>query len=304
MPGVVIYETVYWIGAGMLNVRAESAFQYPQKQEIAQLELNFVKLNKNAPLWRVTIIKLLPTLIGGGIIWLVAFNVFDILTVLEKLQIGTLFSLREAFTYLLYRTDFWLWFYFTFTVGNTFLPNIKDFRPFVVIFIPVSVIGIIFAFIGVGNEVIVTTMRGPVTDFINVVSGILLMIIIIDVIMVIILATIENIIEYITGDSADFVNGKLIAMTRKERLAKREREVQKQRSQLIEKRTQRLSSSSIGSSIYQLPLPIPGAPGIIPITPIHTVVFEKTSMPVLKERLERAGATLIESIDEPPHPIK
>lgn len=297
MPGVVIYETVYWIAAGMLNVRAESALQYPEKQEIAQLELNFVKLNKNAPLWRVTIIKLLPTLIGGAVIWLVAFNVFDILTVLEKLQIGTLTALRDALTYLLYRTDFWLWFYFAFTIGNTFLPNVKDFRPLAFILIPLSGIAILLAFLGVGNEVIVATMSGPVTDFVNVVSGIVLMIIVIDLIMVVILATVENTIEYITGDSADFVNGKLIAMTRKERLAKREREIQKQRTQLVEKRAQRLTES-VWSSIYQQPLPIPGAPGIIPITPIHTVLFEKTTPNVLKERVERAGATLIESMDE------
>ncbi len=299
MPGVVIYETVYWIGAGILNVRAESALQYPQKQEIAQLELNFVKLNKNAPLWRVTIIKLLPTLIGASIVWMVAFNIFDILTVLAKAQIGTLAALQDALTYLLYRTDFWLWFYFTFTVGNTMLPDLKEFRPLGFIVIPAVSIAIILAFMGVGNAVVVTTIRGPITDFINVVSGILLMIIVIDLIMVIILATIENTIEYITGDSADFVNGKLIAMTRKERLAKRERDLQKQRAQLSEKRAQRLTSSVL-SSIYQHPLPIPGAPGIIPITPIHTVMFEKSSAPLLKERLERAGATLIESQSETP----
>lgn len=297
MPGVVIYETIYWIAAGILNVRAESALRYPQKQEIAQLELNFVKLHKNAPLWRVTIIKLLPTLIGASIVWMVAFNVFDILTVLAKAQAGTPTALQDAITHLLFRTDFWLWFYFTFAVGNTTLPDIKDFRPLGRLIIPLGGIAVVLALLGVGNQVVIATLRGPITDFINVVSGIILMIMVIDFIMVIILAIIENTIELITGDSADFVNGKLIAMTRKERLAKRERDLQKQRAQLSEKRGQRVTRSNL-SSIYQHSLPIPGAPGIIPVTPIYTVVFGKDAAPLLKERLERAGATLIENQGE------
>ena len=47
LPGVVLHEFIYWLVAGILNVRAERAIAWPEAQAIAELKLNFIKLARN-----------------------------------------------------------------------------------------------------------------------------------------------------------------------------------------------------------------------------------------------------------------
>jgi hypothetical protein len=117
--------------------------------------------------------------------------------------------------------------------------------------------------------------------------------------MVGVLSAIENTIEWITGDSADFRNGKMITMTREERQERRMREIEKQRQARERKRSGQATSVADGPpSVYRLPLPLPGSPGEEHITPLTQVIEEeKEKKAPSLERAGRGGATLITSGD-------
>jgi hypothetical protein len=116
--------------------------------------------------------------------------------------------------------------------------------------------------------------------------------------MVLVLGTLESIIERITGHSAAFKDGKLIAMTRAEMLAQREQQSKRER-QLAAKKTPALASGP--PSIYTLQFPIPGAPGKEPVTqpPSEVIGVGASPTPTLKER----SAPSVIASPQPPAPL-
>src|SRR5690606_21712961 len=111
-----------------LNIRAERALQMPQKQEIAELNLNFVKLPKNTPPFKLAVITATPLLVGLIVIWLIAIHVLDITGFVSQVGSGGLDDLAAALGALTTAPDFWLWIYLVFTISNTMIPNLKDLR--------------------------------------------------------------------------------------------------------------------------------------------------------------------------------
>lgn len=71
------------------------------------------------------------------------------------------------------------------------------------------------------------------------------------------LGIIEAVIERITGDSAAFQNGKLVAVRRKDLLAQKVQ--QKEKAEKAAAKSAQRANAPL--SIYNLPLPIPEAPG-------------------------------------------
>jgi hypothetical protein len=103
----------------------------------------------------------------------------------------------------------------------------------------------------------------PITDSLSRLALIFAVIIVIDLIVTGVLGTLEAIIERVTGHSATFQNGKLVALTkedvqrlREQHRAKQEKERERQRQAAKAPRT-----PAGPPSFYKLPLPIPGAPG-------------------------------------------
>jgi hypothetical protein len=294
LPGVVLHELTYWLAAGLLNVRAERAIQWPEKQEIGELKLNFVKLAPRSSLWRVAIITLCPLIIGILTITLIANNIFQLPSLLAASTPVTLQNLNSARQVLFQTPDFWLWFYVAFTISNTMIPDLAQSTGWRRIGIVLGVIVTVLVVIGLGNAVVLGVLTGGVANILNAVSGVFAIIIVINVFMVGVLSVIENTIEFITGDSADFRNGKMITMTREERMTSRMREIEKQRQARERKRSGRRAEEIGPPSIYKQPLPLlPGAPGDEAVTPLQKVI-PKDEPPTLKSRSSRAGADLIE----------
>ncbi len=275
LPGVVLYEFSYWLMAGILNVRAERAIQMPQKQEIAELNLNFVKLPKNTPPFKLAVITATPLLVGFACVWLIATHILDMTGFVSRVGSGGLADLTAALSALTTAPDFWLWIYLVFTISNTMVPNLKDLRGARFLILVVIVVIGFFIVVGAGSEVVVRTFAGSVADALYLIASIFMVIIGINLFITAILGTIEALIERITGDSATFEKGKLIAMTRKELLELK----RKQAARALPAGRQQTKTIAGAPTVYNLPFPIPGTPEAESITYPETHIIEPTAKP-------------------------
>jgi hypothetical protein len=277
LPGVLLYEVVYWLAAGLLNVRADRAITWPEKQEIGELRLNFVKLSKKAGPVKVAIISAAPPIVGLVAIWLIANNVFNIPEVVSLMGSGKLTDVAAAMQKLLSTQDVWLWVYLAFTISNTMMPsNWRDLRGWWVI-IGIAAFGMVILFmLGIGSQLVADSLTGPLTTALNLLAGTFAIIIFLDLFMTGVLAIIENTIEWLTGDSATFTNGKMVVMRRSELKALREQELQRARQ-----KTSRRPAAVAGGppSIYKLQLPLPGAPGKEAITQLPSAIVTPEERP-------------------------
>jgi hypothetical protein len=128
---------------------------------------------------------------------------------------------------------------------------------------------------------------------------------VLDAVAVGVLSAIENTIEYITGDSATFKNGKMIAMTRQQVIASRNQDRQKKMQALQEPKS--VSPLAGVPSVYKLPFPIPSAPGIEPITPVPTAILSAPPPPPSLEKRttttrEEPKVITVPPVNEPPKP--
>jgi hypothetical protein len=315
LPGVVLNEVVYWLVAGIINVRAERAIAWPEAQAIAELKLNFIRLAKNTSRVKVAIISIAPLLSGLALIYIISNNVLNLNLVLAVGSGGTLDDYLAALRLLLGTPDVWLWVYLMFTIANTMFPNrdvFKGWRP-VVMALAVAVVALYV--VGVGQQLFLQNLALPITDGLSRLALIFVVIIVIDLIVTGVLGTIEANIERITGYSATFEKGKLVALTkedvqrlREQQRAKREKERQ------AAKAPKPARSQSGPPSIYKLPLPIPGAPGKEALEPALVSSVSKpaspaAAMPPLTGRAGPAmitGTAVVKSDDElkPDRPLQ
>jgi len=273
LPGVILYEVVYWLAAGILNVRAERAIQWPQKQEIGELKLEFVKISNKANRLQRAIIAISPLIVGMIIIWYIANNIFDISSFLAVISTGNLNDVAAGFRLLTTAPDFWLWVYISFTISNTMFPNSpKDLQGWWIVGGAVVVIVIVLSFVGLGNQ-ISGAVALPIAQVLSVLEGMLLMMIGINFLMTVSLGIIESSIEYVTGHSATFKNGKMITMTRDE--LREQREQERKKAAQARQRSKPAPADTGPPSIYKFTFQTPGAPGQEPVSQVASAVLEE-----------------------------
>jgi hypothetical protein len=287
MPGVFAHEFILWLVAGIFNVRAERAIAWPEAQAVAELRLTFIKLNKTAGSLRTAIISISPLVFGILFIGFVANNVINVSGFVLAMGDGNLENLGSALTVLTSAPDFWLWVYLIFVVGNTMWPDLKALRGWKPI-LTGAVIAVVFLYVvGLGEAIISRALMGPILQGVNILSGALGVLIVTNLFFTAVLGSVESIIERITGDSATFQNGKLVAMRRAEMLQIRQQQREREAKQAAVAKTQRAAGPP---SIYSFPLPIPGAPG----RDSEPITVRKEEAPALPTtQTGRAGPAMI-----------
>lgn len=283
LPGIVIYEFVYWLVAGLLDVRAERAIAWPEKQEIGELRLNFVRLSKKASPVKVSIINIAPLVAGTLIIWFISGSILNVGPALELMSSGTLENFREGLNDLTSTPDFWLWVYFLFTVANTMIPDPKVLRTWGWVIAGFIIISGALFMVGIGGTALDESFFEPVINGLNGLSGIFGVVVVLDIFAIVLLSIIENTIEWITGDSATFKGGKMIAMRREEVQALKRQERERQRAAHKAAKQPVVIPGITGTpTIYKLPLPIPGPPGQEAVTPqAPTILQPQRSQPAI-----------------------
>lgn len=272
LPGLFLNQFVLWLAAGVLDVRAERSLKWPERQEIGELKLDFIKLSKKASTWRLTIISLVPFFAGLAFVFFVASTIFQIPTTVAEMPDSSLASVSGAVSRLMSTPDFWLWSYLLFAVSNTMTPEFSSLQGGRW-FAGLAILAAVPLFlIGVGDEVVGTILNGPLADALNLLTSAFIIIIAFDLLGICLLAIIENAIEAVTGDSAMFKNGKMVVMTRAEIAEER----RKARSQ-VQRSNRRTPAREAGPpSVYKLSFPIPGPPGDEPVTPLPSAVLGTT----------------------------
>ena len=214
---------------------------------------------------------------------------------------GSLQSFSRALGDLVSTSDFWLWAYVLFTISNTMMPEEGSLSGWPWVAAAVAAVSAPLFLLGVGEQIVGGAVMGPVADGLNTLSMIFASVILIDLIAVGILAVIENMIEFVTGDSATFKNGKMIVMRREEVIAQRRQERRRRRA----RQRRQAASSNAGPtlSVYALSFPVPGPPGDEPVTAGATSILEPADSPRLSQgpriRPPRDTPTLITPPGEP-----
>jgi hypothetical protein len=286
---VFIHEVSYWLAAGIVNVHAKGSIQWPEAQEIAELDLSFVELEKNAHPFKLALITLAPIITGLVAVWFIANNILDFSAFFRLISSGELDDISTAVGNLTMATDFWLWIYLLFVIGNTMIPKLNNLKGFQGVLIAIAIAAGALILIGVGEPVVLSALTGPVADALNLLSGTFVIIILIDLLFVAALGTIEALIERATGHSAMFRRGKLVAMTRQEMLEARQRQARRDARALPKGTTQ----SQVKPSVYSQTFDVPGPPGEEPVTQSETLVIGSPSTSALPRRDDRRAPDII-----------
>jgi hypothetical protein len=259
LPGIILHEVALFFAASFLNVRAERALRFPQVQEIADLKLNFIRLSTKAARWKLALIELAPPAVGVLVISVIANGVLGISEALTVMRSGDLRDVGAGLGLLTAKPDFWLWTYLIFAVANTMTPRFTSQRALRPFFLAVAVIGLALWLFGFFDEVF-APIAAPVSQFVNVLAAVFWVVVALNGVSIFVLGLIEQTIERATGNSAEFVRGKLVAKSRADILAERQAERERLNRQK-EALKQRTAGALDGvPSVYRLAFPIPGAP--------------------------------------------
>lgn len=191
LPGIILHEVVYYLVAGIVNVRAERKIKWPDEQEIGELNLNFIKIPARTSAFRKALITSSPLLAGLVCIWFIADNIFDITVVVEVMSSGELTDIGAAFNLLISAPLFWLWIYIIFTIANTMFPTVpKDLQGWRSVLIGLVVVGLALFLVGIGGEIF-EALQTPLSTIILVLTETFILLICIDLLMVLVLGLIE-----------------------------------------------------------------------------------------------------------------
>lgn len=292
LPGIILNQLIFWLAAGFLNVSAERSIAWPQKQEIGELKLDFIRLSKNVTPLRFAVISTAPLLVGLFAVAFIANNILNVPGFLTEMNVGgSMLNFSAALSHFTNAPDFWIWVYLAFAIANTMMPNFANLRAWRIVLgiIGAGIFGLYI--LGAGDQVVMNNLRGPLTDALNSLSSVFAIIIGLDVFMVAVLGTIEAIIERITGDSATFENGKMVTLRRSELIARRRQAL----AVKPQPRSQRAAPAPSGPpSVYKLNFPIPGAPGKEAVTPSPQIVISQEPKPATPALADsRSGPAVI-----------
>lgn len=279
-------QFVIWLTAGLLDVRAERTFAWPEKQEIGTLRLDFVRISRKAGRIRRAIIEIAPLVAGIFIVWLVANSVLDVSAAIAVLNRepapggSALDNLGAAVRQLTGAPAFWLWVYFVFTVTNAMMPDERTLRGWAWgIGLFSAIVGFLFL-LGVGGDTIDEALFIPVINGLNALTGVFALMIVLDLLAVSFLGLLESTIEWITGDTATFENGKMVTMTRAEALERRRAARRKAVPAAMRLPGGRAVPALEGApSVYKFEFPTPGPPGREPVSQSASSVMEAGDAP-------------------------
>lgn len=264
LPGILLHELSLWLAAGILNVRAERAIAFPAEQEIGELRLNFIRISSQSGAIRYSLAKLAPVIAGLVCLWMIAARIFSWQDAAAIAASGSIDDLARALSRVTGTADFWLWFYLAFTVANTMFPALQwKLNAVQKTAVAATTGALMMVAWWVGGSFGASITLG-IESLAGSLALVMLQMILINAAAVLILGALEALIERVTGKSATFAAGKMIAMSRREA---QERKAMQGRERRASRHEQRGTASDlVVRSVYDLRLPIPGPPGREPVS--------------------------------------
>lgn len=124
-PGVLLHESGHFIAAKLLGVPTGRFSLIPQAQPDGRLRLGYVE-TASGGFVRDALIGVAPLAAGCLFVAYAAVYPMQLLPLWEFVRLAQWEALWGALGALPARSDFWLWFYLTFTVSSTMMPSASD----------------------------------------------------------------------------------------------------------------------------------------------------------------------------------
>ncbi|MFC1959399.1 hypothetical protein ACFLYO_01695 [Chloroflexota bacterium] len=204
LPGVFLHEFTQWVVAGALKQKTSKVKVWPKPQANGSIRYDFVKLSRKTRLPASLAVGFAPLLTGIIIILFISQNIFSMPGIGLALKSRNLEVVFLALQNLFGTPDFWLWLYLLFAIGNAMLPTPSEIQGWPYILVIFAVITVLLFIIGLGEQFLIATMRGPVTQALQVLAAAFSAVLIVDIFAVLGLGITEQLLEKITGQKARY----------------------------------------------------------------------------------------------------
>jgi hypothetical protein len=125
LPGVILHELSHFLSAKLLGVETGRFSLIPQALPDGRLQLGYVE-TAQSDIVRDSIVGVAPLIVGCLFIAYAAIYKMHLLELWDLLRAGQVQLVMTGLRILPAISDFWLWFYLTFTVSSTMMPSASD----------------------------------------------------------------------------------------------------------------------------------------------------------------------------------
>lgn len=201
-PGVFVHEFTQWLVAGALNVKTRRVTSWPEAQDDGTLRLDFVQI-QSAGWLKAAIIGASPLVAGMSLVWLISNQILDFGDFVTALGTGDLQIIGPALRELAGKTDFFIWLYLMFTIGNAMLPTPADRQGWPLV---IGIFGVVLFFLVVigSGEVLLETFTGPVATGVRRLSTAFVTVVLVEIPGIVAIGFLEEILERLTRRKFDY----------------------------------------------------------------------------------------------------
>jgi len=201
-PGVFVHEFTQWLVAGALNVKTRRVTSWPEAQDDGTLRLDFVQI-QSAGWLKAAIIGASPLVAGMSLVWLISNQILDFGDFVTALGTGDMQIIGPALRELAGKTDFFIWLYLMFTIGNAMLPTPADRQGWPLV---IGIFGVVLFFLVVigSGEVLLETFTGPVATGVRRLSTAFVTVVLVEIPGIVAIGFLEEILERLTRRKFDY----------------------------------------------------------------------------------------------------
>jgi len=124
-PGVTLHETSHFLAAKILGVPTGRFSLIPQAQPDGKLRLGYVETGSGG-FFRDALIGVAPLVSGCIFVALSGIYLLHLLPLWNYIQVADWAGFWTGLGQVPKSSDFWLWFYLTFTISSTMMPSASD----------------------------------------------------------------------------------------------------------------------------------------------------------------------------------
>ena len=196
-PGVALHEASHFVAAKLLAVQTGKFSLVPRAMPDGRLQLGYVETARS-DIVRDSIVGVAPLIMGGLFIAYAAIYRMHLLDLWDLLRNGQVELFLAGLKLLPAISDFWLWFYLTFTISSTMMPSASDRHAW----LPLSIFAIILlalALLAGAGPWMLMNLAPPLNAFFKSVSLIFGLSVVLHMVLIVPIFLVHRILTKITG---------------------------------------------------------------------------------------------------------
>jgi hypothetical protein len=196
-PGVLLHELSHFVTAKLLGVETGKFSLIPQSTPDGRLQLGYVE-TAQSDFIRDSIVGVAPLIVGCLFIACAAIYKMHLLDLWDLLRNGQMHLFMIGLQLLPTISDFWLWFYLTFTISSTMMPSASDRHAW----LPLSIFAVILpalAILAGAGPWMLENLAPPLNAFLKSVSLIFGLSVVLHIVLIMPIFLVHRILTKITG---------------------------------------------------------------------------------------------------------